>query len=448
MDAALKEYETQVKRKPPVELTVGRQELEGHILAAEGKYKQAMNELASASLAQRKIRYTRAAAISAAGGRSDRRNRIAQWSRCRCGDCVPARVVAIAREFAIGEGTRGSGEAREQQDQRCRRPAIAPARLGFDSGWRTRGCVGRDRRAFERPRRPHHREIQISQAQSLRRIPVAGNRGGIGTARRVEFFRRRCSRRESGECNCISRKRSKTCALPEPAWGLSRYAFDAMLLDRAVELGSELVREADDTPRIIATGRADGSAMHRGNRLFGFKTHFTGPVDDAVELFFFDGCYVGVNVVEGGRTNVCGLGPEDRLNKIAFDYDAWVRKSPKLAARLAPLTREMNWLSTGPLRYRQNFDPLNRSYLAGDALSFVDPFTGSGLLAAVKTGALAGTAAAHDDSVESYLRQCRASLRKPFEVAGIFRKAVESGWAEILAGLIPGKMLFALTRPH
>ncbi len=243
-------------------------------------------------------------------------------------------------------------------------------------------------------------------------------------------------------------KRSKTCALPEPAWGLSRYAFDAMLLDRAVELGSELVREADDTPRIIATGRADGSAMHRGNRLFGFKTHFTGPVDDAVELFFFDGCYVGVNVVEGGRTNVCGLGPEDRLNKIAFDYDALVRKSPKLAARLAPLTREMNWLSTGPLRYRQNFDPLNRSYLAGDALSFVDPFTGSGLLAAVKTGALAGTAAAHDDSVESYLRQCRASLRKPFEVAGIFRKAVESGWGEILAGLIPGKMLYALTRPH
>jgi tetratricopeptide (TPR) repeat protein len=58
MDAALKDFETQVKRKPPVELVVGRQELDGHVLAAEGKYKQAMSELGSASIAQRKIRYT------------------------------------------------------------------------------------------------------------------------------------------------------------------------------------------------------------------------------------------------------------------------------------------------------------------------------------------------------------------------------------------------------
>ncbi len=58
MDAALKQFEVEVKRKPPVELTAGRMELEGHILAVEGKYKQAMSELTSASNAQRKIRYT------------------------------------------------------------------------------------------------------------------------------------------------------------------------------------------------------------------------------------------------------------------------------------------------------------------------------------------------------------------------------------------------------
>jgi hypothetical protein len=260
-------------------------------------------------------------------------------------------------------------------------------------------------------------------------------------------------------------RRTKTCPLPEPAWGLSRYAFDAMLLEQAVALGAELARESTGRPhRIIAAGRsADsrGSQNHpdkpidnprRGSRLFGFKTHFTGPVDDAVELFFFNGCYVGVNVVEGGRTNVCGLGPENYLKKCAFDYDRIVRESPALAARLAPLHRDMKWITTGPLRYGQRFGSdthgyLAGSYLAGDALSFVDPFTGSGLLAAVKTGALAGAAAARNLSVDSYLRQCRASLRKPFEVAGIFRKAVESGWAEMLAGLIPGRILFALTRP-
>jgi flavin-dependent dehydrogenase len=250
-------------------------------------------------------------------------------------------------------------------------------------------------------------------------------------------------------------RRSKTCPLPEPAWGLSRYAFDAMLLDRAVLLGSALsttlVREAVSHPRIVASGRSSDSRpdeiLRRTSRLFGFKTHFTGPVDDAVELFFFNGCYVGVNVVEGGRTNVCGLGPEEYLKKWGFDYDRVVLESPALAARLAPLQRDMKWITTGPLRYGQKFETHASSYLAGDALSFVDPFTGSGLLAAVKTGALAGAAAARNRPVDAYLRQCRASLKKPFEVAGIFRKAVESGWAETLAGWIPGKMLFALTRP-
>lgn len=241
-------------------------------------------------------------------------------------------------------------------------------------------------------------------------------------------------------------KRPKVCNLPEAAWGLSRYSFDALLLDRALALGAKIVRESPEIPQVIATGRNIAST-NRGGRLFGFKAHFTGPVDDAVELFFFDGCYVGVNVVEGGRTNVCGLGPEDFLSKFDFEYDAVVKRSPALLNRLAPLTREMKWISTGPLRYRQQFDPQSRSYLTGDALSFVDPFTGSGLLAAVKTGALAGAAASRGEPVESYLRQCRSSLKKPFEVAAIFRKAVDSGWADLLANLIPGRLLYALTRP-
>jgi len=37
---------------------IARQELDGHILAAEGKVKQALSTLGSASLAQRKLRYS------------------------------------------------------------------------------------------------------------------------------------------------------------------------------------------------------------------------------------------------------------------------------------------------------------------------------------------------------------------------------------------------------
>jgi hypothetical protein len=70
------------------------------------------------------------------------------------------------------------------------------------------------------------------------------------------------------------------------------------------------------------------------------------------------------------------------------------------------------------------------------------------LVAAVKTGGMAGFAVAHQEPVEVYLARCRASLEQPFEIASILRGLVDRGWADLLAGLIPGRVLFALTRPH
>jgi flavin-dependent dehydrogenase len=243
---------------------------------------------------------------------------------------------------------------------------------------------------------------------------------------------------------CFGR-REKTSRLPEAAWGLSRHAFDLLMFQRALDLGAMVNAEAKE-PDVIACGRTqDGSP--RGRRLFGFKAHFAGFPGDAVELFFFRGCYVGVAPIENGLTNVCGLGPEDFLQRFAFDFDAIVNQSPALAERLRPLSRSMKWISTGPLQYRQAFDK-SANYLAGDALSFVDPFTGSGLLSAVKTGSLAGMAAARRESPADHLTRCRAALRKPFEVSSIFRRAIASGLADRLIGLVPVRALFALTRPR
>lgn len=241
--------------------------------------------------------------------------------------------------------------------------------------------------------------------------------------------------------------REKTARLEESAWGLSRYAFDSLLLQRAMAEGAERTSQADGMVRIRACGRQI-SASPRGRRLFGFKAHFEGPADDAVELYFFGRCYVGINPVEGGRSNVCGLGPEDVLRRLNFDFDETVRQSPAVGERLRPLRRSMEWLSTGPLEFRQNFTIFDDNFPAGDALSFIDPFTGTGLVSAVKTGALAGRAVAHGVPVEGYLRECRASLKRPFVVAEIFRSALVSGWAETLAPLLPSRLLFSLTRPQ
>jgi flavin-dependent dehydrogenase len=241
--------------------------------------------------------------------------------------------------------------------------------------------------------------------------------------------------------------RQKSSRLPEPAYGLSRYTFDATLLDLAHAAGAEVVSEpGEESPLIVATGR-HATVTPRGRRLFGFKAHFEGPTDDAVELFFFERCYVGVTTIEAGRTNVCGLAPESFLSRFGFEYDEIVMQCPALSDRLKPLRRVTPWFSTGPLRYGQAFERKGAAYPAGDALSFVDPFTGSGLLAAVRSGAMAGRAAALGQPVPEYLRECRASLRQPFQVAGVLRRVLEGGWAEKLAPLAPARLLFALTRP-
>jgi flavin-dependent dehydrogenase len=241
--------------------------------------------------------------------------------------------------------------------------------------------------------------------------------------------------------------RTRSSRLPEEAFGLSRYAFDMMMLGQARAAGAELASEAgEEQPLIVATGRRT-TGVPRGQRLFGFKAHFEGPTDDAVELFFFDQCYVGVSCIEAGKTNVCGLAPESFLSRFGFEYDHIVMQCAALSDRLQPLQRVTAWFSTGPLQYGQAFANAGSVYPAGDALSFVDPFTGSGLLAAVRSGAMAGKAAAAAQPVAEYLRDCRASLRQPFQVAGVLRKALEGGWAERLLPLAPARLLFALTRP-
>lgn len=242
--------------------------------------------------------------------------------------------------------------------------------------------------------------------------------------------------------------REKVSRLPEAAYGLSRYAFDYLLLRSAQELGAAVTTGSGDA-QIIATGRKSPGGR-RGERLFGFKAHYEGPVDNAVELYFFDRCYVGINCIEALRTNVCGLAPESVLRAHGFDIDSLLAQSTAaLTARIAPLTRSMKWLFVGPLEFRSGLtgDSPGR-YVAGDAASFVDPFTGSGLLSAVATGALAGKYAALAKPVAEYEAACRRALLRPFGISSALRWLSTTRWADRLLESVPGSLLFYATRPR
>ncbi len=240
--------------------------------------------------------------------------------------------------------------------------------------------------------------------------------------------------------------------LPETAFGLSRYALDALLLQRALAGGAVLHRtpgESDGAPCVIATGRH--CAAPKGSRLFGFKAHFEGPYSDTMELHFQrKGAYVGVNAIERGRTNVCGLAPEDALAAHRFEIDAYLASIPSLQRRLDGMRRLWGWIRVGPLVFENQ---LNNStdfgkYYAGDSLFFIDPFTGSGMLTALLTGELAGEAAALGQSSEEYVKKCKQLLTRPQFASRVFRLSIKSGLAEFAERLIPHRWLFRLTRPR
>ena len=248
--------------------------------------------------------------------------------------------------------------------------------------------------------------------------------------------------------------REKRSILAEPAFGLSRYAFDRFLFETAIARGARAVRETwmgqaqPEAKVILATGRK-AIAPSRADRLFGFKAHFTGPVNDAVELFFFDGCYAGVSQVEQGITNVSGLAPERMLLACGFQPDELISRSRPLAERLKPLSRTMPWLTVGPLVFSRSFHEWEPKgiYPAGDALGFTDPFTGSGMLTALLTGSMAGQAAALGVPVPLYLNDCRRALARPFQISAIFRTLLENGLAPWLAAPVPARWLMKWTRP-
>ncbi|MCS7023663.1 MAG: FAD-dependent monooxygenase [Bryobacteraceae bacterium] len=245
-------------------------------------------------------------------------------------------------------------------------------------------------------------------------------------------------------------EKEKRGILAEPAYGLSRSALDSLLLETAVSRGARLHRQraAPSPGAVVATGRL--AATRKGKRLFGFKAHFCGPQNDAVELFFLDGrSYVGVSPVEKGFTNVCGLAPEEALQECKFEIDEYLARQRILRQRLEPLARQGDWLTSGPLVFEHRFESpeLNEVYCAGDALSFVDPFTGSGILSALLTGREAGRAAAQGLPCSEYRLRCRQRILPPFRAATFFRKALSEGWGWWLAPWAPLSVLFSLTRP-
>ena len=217
-----------------------------------------------------------------------------------------------------------------------------------------------------------------------------------------------------------------------PALGLSRAEMAARLLDRAAELGVEIMQETSATGLLFdnesvsgvrvknadkngmsigakvtidATGRTRvltrqlGKANGKAAEFVAFKTHLTGArtTDGTCEIYGYRGGYGGCVRVENGYHNLCFIVSSREVKRVGSDPEHVLREivctNPRAAEVLGSAVVAKAWLAVPIEGYgRGKLVPASGLIAVGDAGAFIDPFTGSGILMALESGKIAAAA--------------------------------------------------------
>lgn len=211
-------------------------------------------------------------------------------------------------------------------------------------------------------------------------------------------------------CRVIGSRRMYEFALPHPARGVSRLFFDDLLL-RTAEANGALRRDGqpvDDLEALQAKvvvgawgrwGRFDqklgrGFVRDRTHRNFGFKRHYRGEhTSGAIDLYSFHRGYLGVNEVEGGITNICGLVHASRLAGHKGRWEMFVESIRAEEPRLEELyarhePAQDGFLSSEPVIFRARSAVEGGVFMIGDASGIIDPLTGNGMAMAIQSALL------------------------------------------------------------
>lgn len=246
------------------------------------------------------------------------------------------------------------------------------------------------------------------------------------------------------------------------ALGLSRAEMDWQLLMRARELGVEVLEEAQAVRLLMekrsvvrgallktlegereclalvtidATGRARAlarkieaeeerahSVKKKRAPLVAFKAHLEDArgADGRCEIYFYRGGYGGLSRVEGGLSNLCFIAAARDVRACASDAERVMREivssNARAALTLACARVRSEWLSVAIEGFgRRELSPAAGLLVVGDAASFIDPFTGSGMLMGLESGGLAA------ETITRHLRQLRAG--EPFQSTALDYRA-------------------------
>lgn len=274
------------------------------------------------------------------------------------------------------------------------------------------------------------------------------------------------------------------------ALGLSRAEMDQQLLRRASDAGAQVLEDTHAGDLILeddrvaglrvkregneisyrapvtidATGRTRALARrldqssnkmksHRAS-LVAFKAHLDSArvAPGACEIYFYRGGYGGLSSIENGLSNLCFIAPAREVREAGADAERVMREvvcqNRRAAYALEHARACTPWLAVSLEGFgRHPVAPATGLLAIGDAASFIDPFTGSGMLMALESGELAaGIIGGHMTAIRSgaglteLATTYRAAHRKRFHsrlrICSMMRRAAfVPGLAQLAIGL-------------
>jgi flavin-dependent dehydrogenase len=153
--------------------------------------------------------------------------------------------------------------------------------------------------------------------------------------------------------------------------------------------------KAHNGERARNVAKARGASSKR-MPLVAFKAHLenVGGEEGVCEIYFYRGGYGGLSRVENGLSNLCFIVAAQDVRARASDAERVMREivmsNARAAETLCGARVRSEWLAVALESFgRRELVPCEGLLTVGDAASFIDPFTGSGMLMALESGELA-----------------------------------------------------------
>lgn len=209
--------------------------------------------------------------------------------------------------------------------------------------------------------------------------------------------------------------------LPLGGFGISRYALDHFLYEKAIANGCKIIQETvtdiafDQEVFSVRTPSQTFSSkivlgaygkrsnidqvlardfIHKKSSWLAVKAHYSGDFpDDLVALHNFSGGYCGISKVENNSINICYLADYATFKKYK-NIEAYQRKVLYKNKRLKSILESSALLFEKPITISQiSFDPKqpveNHILMIGDTAGLIHPLCGNGMAMALHSAKIA-----------------------------------------------------------